>query len=721
MRARGPLLLIGLAVGAFCLLFWDDVLAPVLDAAPDEDAHTLLELDELASSRSDADGEDAGPTLAASGRPRGDGVRYGPDGRPLGEAHDGPGGSGASAASVPFKGRVLDKDGRPIPGVKIIMKGQGVLERLETGADGRFEHAARPGRYAMHFDGGAHGGLVLRSWMLDGAPKDDLEFELKEPAGVEIKVLRGSEGIGEVAVLLTSRELGDLSQTELTTDAQGVATVENLAPGRYELIAQVPEGPRVEHNFYAAPAKTSPVRVKVPDGTTLKGKVQAGKDGPGVGGARVFLSTQVPGSAGLFQTEIETKPDGTYEVMVPRGNVRDFAVEAEGHARWPTPRGRNGVLRSLRGLRGKKPVTRNVTLVSGAVLQGLVKTPEETPCPSVKLRFRMRRGPTVSVTTQADGTYLAANMVPGRYELQVESPAWFPVTGQRLFVSIPGGAEPKPTTLDITLAGSRKLHGVVLDAAGEGVGGARVWILGGGRVLRSARDAGRILEVFTDAKGGWTIADIPPDKNVVVRAAMGTLEADPVYAPWEKPPPMPMRLQLGGTGDIAGRVIDLETRLPIAGARVRIRPDPWDGRNGSTVTTDARGEFRVESLLPGAYTFTPSKRYYLTAKPDTANVTRGGEVNVGLNLDPGVSFGGVVLDEAGAVVRGARVNVRGRPEGATKDVSRSVTVNARGSFLLTGFQPGAYRVTVWRRGYRTQRLDDQRRSERELRIILPKR
>ena len=720
MRARGPLLLVFLALGAFCFLFWDDVIAPVLDAAPDEEGQTLLESDELARTRAEGEGESVGPTLAASGRPRDDGTRYGPDGRPLEGGHDGPGG-GASAASVPFKGRVLDKDGRPIAGVKIIMKGDGVLERLETGADGRFEHAARPGRYALHFDGGEHGGLVLRSWMLDGSPKDDLEFELKEPATVEIKVQRGAEGVGEVAVLLTSRELGDLSQTEATTDAGGVATIENLAPGRYELIAQVPEGPRIEHNFYAAPAKTSPVRVKVPEGVTLKGTVRAGKDGPGVGGARVLLSTQVPGSAGLFQTEIETRPDGSFEVMVPRGNPRDFAVEAEGHARWPTPQGRGGVLKSLRGLRGKNPVTRNVTLVSGAVLEGLVQTPEEQPIPGVKLRFAMRRGPVVSVTTNAEGRYLAANMIPGRYELQVESPAWFPVTGQQLFVGIPGGVEPKPTTLDITLAGSRKLYGVVLDAAGQGMGGARVWVLGGGRVLRSARNAGRILEVFTDAQGGWTIVDIPPDKNVVVRAAMGTLEADPVYAPWEKPPPMPLRLELKGTGDIAGRVIDLETRLPIGGAQVRITPDPYDGRNGRTVTTDARGEFKIESMLPGAYKFTPSKRYYLAAKAETANVTRGGEVHVGLNLDPGISFGGVVLDESGVPVRGARVNVRGRPDGKTKDVSRTVSVNVRGEFLLTGFEPGTYRVTTWQRGYRTQRLDGQRRSERELRVVLAKR
>ena len=721
MRARGPLLLIVLALGAVCFLFWDDVLAPIFDSEAAGEANSLLGPDDLAAVDGDASDEAGGPTLAASGRARQPGERLGPDGRPLGDGIEGPGGSAANAASVPFKGKVVDKDGRPAAGVTIVMKGDGVLEKIKTGADGRFEHAARPGRYAMLFDGGDSGGLVLRSWMLDGAPKDDLEFELKEPATVEVKVLRGTEGVAEVAVFLSSRELGEMTQQELTTDPSGVATLEGLAPGRYELTAQVPEGPKVHHQFYAAPAKKSNVNVRVPDGVTLKGIVRAGKDGPGVPGARISLKMAVPRSAGLMETVVETKPDGTYEVVVPRGTPRTFEVEAEGHATWPTPKALRGVLRGLRGLRGSKPVTRNVTLLSGAVLDGLVQTEEKAPLPGIKLRFAMRRGPTVEVTTGADGRYMAANMIPGRYDLQVVSPAWFPITGQQLRVNIPGGTEPKPTTLDIALAGSRRLHGVVLDAAGQGVGGARVWILGGGRVVRSARDAGRILEVFTDARGQWTIVDIPPDKNVVVRAAMGALEADPVYAPWEKPPPMPLRMELKGTGDIAGRVIDLDTRLPVAGARVQIRPDPYDGRNGRTVYTNSEGEFRVESMLPGAYKFIPFKKNYLTAEADTANVTRGGEVNVGLNLDPGMVFAGVVVDQTGAPLRGARVNVRGRPDGKEKDVSRSINVDGRGRFSLIGFERGVYRVTAWRRGHTTQRLDGRTRSERELRVVLPKR
>lgn len=718
MRKRGPLLLIVLALGAVCVLLWDDVLAPVLDSGGSEQGASLLESDE--SLRANASGTPAenAPTLAASGRARPRGGAGGPGGLGTGTGLEGPGGTGAGSVSVPFEGRVVDTDGRPVGGVKIIMKGVSALEEITTGPDGRFKHAARPGRYAMHFDGGADGGLLLRSWMLDGAPKEDLEFALRDPAAIQVKVLRGKEAVADVAIFLRARDLGELMQIEGATGADGVATFEGLTAGRYAITAQVPEGPKIDHNTYAGPAKTSAVNMKVPDGVTLKGKVRAGKDGPGVGGAQITLTTQVPRSAGLFETVFETKPDGTYEVMVPQGNPRDFLVEAEGHARWPTPKQRRGVLRALRGLRGKKPVTRDVVLLSGAVLEGLVQTAEEQPLPGVKLRFAMRRGPTVEITTKPDGRYLAANMVPGTYDLQVQTPAWFPIAGQKLRVGIPGGLEPKPTTLDITLSASRKLEGVVLDGAGQGVGGARVWILGGGQVVRSARQAGRILEVFTAANGRWTIVDIPPDKNVVVRASMGALEADPIHASWEKPPPMPLRLELKGTGDIEGRVLDLDTRLPVPGVRVRITPDPYDGRNGRTVYTNRQGEFRTQGLLPGAYKFLPYKKGYLAAQPDVANVVRDGNVNVGLNLDPGLVFVGTIVDAAGAPIRSSRVNLRGIPDGQEKQVSRSASVDSRGRFQVRGLLPGSYRFTAWRRGYRTVRLEDRRRSEREMRVVL---
>ncbi len=720
MAHRTPLVLLLLAVGVVCFLLWGVGLSSLFDATDESDATSMLDDEDVRSADGD-EREDAGPTLTTTGRAREANAAARAAALAAAAGIEGPGGVRGSDASVPFVGKVLDKDGRPASGVKIVMRGAGSVETVTTDADGRFNHAARPGRYGMLIDGGEQGSLLLRSWMLDGEAREDLEFALKEPAAVQVKVTRTKEPVPDVAVLIISRDLGELSQQAGTTGLDGLALFEGLPPGRYIVTAQVPEGPLVEHSMYAGAAKTSPVNVVVPQGVALKGVVRAGKDGPGVGGAVITLKTQARGSHGLFETVFETNPDGTYEMLVPRGNPRSLTVEAEGHARWPTPKQTRGILRGLRGLRGSKPVKRDVTLLSGAVLNGIVTTGEKkTPVPGVSLRFAMRRGPVVEVTTKADGSYLAANMVPGRYELQVETPAWFPVAGQALAVGIPGGAEPKATTFDLELVGARRLHGSVVDGAGAGVGGARVWIVGGGRVVRSARSAGRVLEVFTNANGTWLITDIPPDKNVVVRAAMGKLEADPVSAPWEKPPPLPLRLPLKGTGDIEGRVVDLDLRTPIGGVRVRIVPDPYDGRTGRTVWTNGKGEFKVEGMLPGAWTFTPYKRGYLTAQPDTATVVRDKAVSVALRLDPGLVFAGEVVNEAGQPLRYARITVRGTPDGAEKVESRGATTNAKGQFSLMGFKHGTYTISARMRRLKTQVFRNQQRTHRALRFILRK-
>ncbi|MDA1195958.1 MAG: carboxypeptidase-like regulatory domain-containing protein, partial [Planctomycetota bacterium] len=623
--------------------------------------------------------------------------------------------------SVTFEGRVLDRHGRPASGVKIVMRGDGGLLELTAGADGRFKADARPGRYALWFDGAEQGGLVVGTYMLDGAPDEDLEFALREPAGVDVSVQRGADAVAEVAIEIVSRELGALVRQVGTTAGDGRAVFTDLPPGRYDVVAQVPQGPKVIHGLFATAGKTTTMRVSVPDGVLFKGVVRAGSEGPGVGGAQITLQTAARGSAGLLETVFATAPDGTFEVMVPRGSPRLVRVEAEGHAAWPAPQEASAVLRSLRGLaqtKGATPVERDIVLLSGAVVAGLVQTAEKAPVPALTLRLVRKGGPTHEVVTGADGRYVMANVVRGPYEVQIVTPGWFPIAGQPLRVGVPGGAEPKPTTFDLTVVGARQLSGFVVDAAGEGVAGARVWIVGGGVVVRSARDAGRELETFTGAHGGWVIGDIPPDKNVVVRAAMGTLEADPVSAPWQRPPPLPLRMPLQGTGTVAGRVVDLETRDPVAGATVRLVPEPHDGRTARSATTNGRGEFTIEAVLPGAWKLTPSHRSYLSGETDALTVSRGADSHADLRLDPGVVFAGVVVDAQGKPVRFARVNVRGTPVGKDKPVTRGATADALGRFSVSGLEAASYDVTIWRNGLRAVKMTERSRSERDLHIVL---
>ncbi len=716
MRRRASLFLILLAVGAVCFLLWESVLGPALLDEGADDELSMLDAEAALDGGGGTATQDA-PGLSGLGATPGAGGR-GPDGG--GALADGltaaERAARAGAASVPFEGRVVGPNGAPAKGVKIVLKGPGGVETIETDANGAFKHSLRPGRYGLMFQG-EDGGLMLRNWMLDGSPKEELEFALKEPAAVAVLISRGKDPVADADVVLTSREMGELATFTLATDGLGQALFENLVPGRYDIVAQVPEGPLAKANAFAPPGNKRDVKVKVPDGIVFKGLVRAGKSGPGVA-ARLTLETQAAGSQGVFETVFETRPDGTYELTVPKGWARNFVVEADGHAPWPNAQERRNVLRSLRGLSRKGPVTRNVILRGGAQLSGIVTTEDKTPVPGLKLRFAMRRGPVVSVTTTDGGAYAVANLNPGRYYLQVETPAWFPIRGQVMDFTVPGGASPKPVTFDISLLGARRLEGIIVDAAGQGLGGARVWIVGGGRVVRGARNAGRVLEVFSGKDGRWVITDIPPDKTVIVRAAMGQLEADPVSARWEKPPPGLIRMTLKGTSGLRGTVVDLATRRGLARARVRIVPDPYDGRTGRTVYTNNNGEFSVENMLPGRWKLTPWIKSYLPAEAESVDLVREGESEVTLRLDPGQVFAGVVQTESGVPLRNTRVRVRGRPNGAKNDVTRTATTNTKGAFRLTGFAQGTYEVSFRRNGYRTVTRKGFRDGDDRLHIVL---
>ena len=721
MGRRIPQVLLLLALGGVCLLLWDAVIGPALEsgAGVGDGAYESGSYLDAASEAARRDSD--GPSLSGIGSER----RLGADGRAgLANADGSAGGKtgagGVGKGQVAFEGRVLGSGGGPASGVKITLHGPGGVDKLETDAGGRFAAGLQPGRYKILFEGGRDGGLMLRQYMVDGAPKEDLEFALREPGAIDVEIKRGDEFVVAAPIVLTAVGLEDLARFESMTDQTGHAKFEDLVPGRYDIEAQVPEGPLVTHATYAPSASTRNVKVRVPDGVVLKGTVRVGKDGPGVGAAQILLETSALKGDGRYTTTFETRPDGTYELMVPQGRPRKFTVAADGYAPWPTSREMRGVLRSLRRLTGKKPVTRNVILKGGAVLSGIVQTEEEQPIPGVILRFKAPRVEPVSVTTKGDGTYALASLNPGRYDLQVETQAYFPVKGQPLRVFIPGGADPKGTTFDVTLVGARRLEGIVVDGQSKGVVGARVWIVGGGRVVRSARNAGRLLETFTDMSGKWVISDIPPDKNVTVRAAMGLEEAKPVYARWEKPPPSPIRMMLQDTGTMEGSVVDIITRTNVRGVLVRLQPDVGDGRTPRQAYTNAKGEFSIVGLLPGAWRVTPYKKGYLRAGHEIVQVSRGDDVRAQLNLDPGQVFGGTIVNEAGQPLRGTRVSVRGIPAGKEKPVSRGASADARGKFRITGLEHGVYTVTAWRKGYRAERARDLSHSATELRFVLRK-
>jgi hypothetical protein len=75
-----------------------------------------------------------------------------------------------------------------------------------------------------------------------------------------------------------------------------------------------------------------------------------------------------------------------------------------------------------------------------------------------------------------------------------------------------------------------------------------------------------------------------------------------IFKKKEVPPPPPPP---PGMGTLYGNVIDHDTGLPIAGMMVTLE--------GSSVLTDATGNYTIENIPPGTYTVTFTKDGYTSA------------------------------------------------------------------------------------------------------------
>ena len=630
---------------------------------------------------------------------------------------------------VPFKGEVLDPGETPAAGVHVVAvrqsAGGGSFEFL-TKEDGTFDTALPPGQYAFTLKLDGVGYRYVPRRLVDGSNEEPFVFKLQEPAKLEVALLRGEGGVPGSTVTLLANGATDAMALhfERTTNADGIATFEDIPRGRYQLQAEVADGPALSQDVRLT--SDTRLRIPMPKGVRLFGKVTSGKDGPPVADAQISVVVQPNRRRGRgrpqFATQLTTGPDGTYDAVVPAGSVLLFAVAADGHAPFPDPGSsahRKLIRRGLRGLSRGRAAQFSVILASGAALSGTATDADGAPLPGLVFQLKPNSRSTESQTVRTDeqGRYRVAELNPGWYDIWIETPGWYP--DARLRVSIPKAtANPEPTTYDFKLQGARRVSGIVV-SGGKAVHGARVWLANGGAPVYGARKAGRALEAWTGSDGRFSFADVPLGVSVSIRAVHGPMEATPVVVPGEKPVPANIRLELNPTASVLCTAFDEGTRVPRRSVRVRIKPvgEPA-ARPARGGTTNDKGELFVGRLLPGAYEFTFSHSDYVASPPVAVSVKAGEErAPVDLPLDPGLTIEGVVRDAQGRAIKDCSVWVRGSEDGK-RVRTRSARSGADGSFRLTGYGGGTYSISARHNAYRPFTQQGLRGGERGLVIDL---
>ncbi|MEO6259895.1 MAG: carboxypeptidase-like regulatory domain-containing protein, partial [Thermoanaerobaculia bacterium] len=437
--------------------------------------------------------------------------------------------------------------------------------------------------------------------------------------------------------------------------------------------------------------RKSGVLLTIPHGLSLSGKV-TDHDGKPLSG--VSVDTQESSAEGqggmrrmmIFRGQergdetIRTASDGTFLTRVKEGTY-DVILKREGFA-----------VKSVRGVAvspTSKPM--EITLDPGVEVSGRV-TRGGTGVEGVNVGVGGSGGFTNTVT-QADGSFVLADLSPGPAMLSVNKPDAF--VQQMRPVTIPA----RDVIIDLPQGG--RITGRVVDKASKhpvtsfqaGVTTSRS---GGGMVFM----APPMLKAFTSDDGSFALDNVPPGSTEVVVNAPG-------YTTGRVPA---LNVEDGKT--LADVEVAVETGVTLTGrvtgpdgsalSGVEVRPDQSPGANrvmrfdnrNSGVVTDPRGEYVLDALEPGEKTFEFSRQGLVSQSKTVA--LSGDKVTLNVQLSAGVRVSGVVVNEGGGPVSDAMVEASSATDSSFGRQARS---DSSGNFQLEGLVGGHYTLSASKKGF----------------------
>lgn len=305
---------------------------------------------------------------------------------------------------------------------------------------------------------------------------------------------------------------------------------------------------------------------------------------------------------------------------------------------------------------------------------------------------------------------IALYLTTGDYEFAASAPRYQPKTESRAIA--------RPLAFDVVLEAGHAITGRV--RRGEvPVAGVQVMIRAG--AVRRAEN-----NVNTDEKGSFTFDALPRGTYAVHffkhdELIDRTLTVD---APGE------VDLDLPPTGTLTGRVVDRDTRGPVAQFMYSLEPlDSGDDarareRHMQRGGSGADGTFSA-TVPVGAYRIVAAATGFLPSEPVEVRVSDDAPATVEITLGRGASVSGRVTDEQGRPVLEANVMIV-REAGEITRSSRSMTrvgpsaatTGEDGTFTITGVETGPAQLMVQARGYVLTRREIEVEAETRADVTL---
>jgi protocatechuate 3,4-dioxygenase beta subunit len=437
-------------------------------------------------------------------------------------------------------------------------------------------------------------------------------------------------------------------------------------------------------------------------GATLRGKVALASGEP-VAGAEVRLYSRDWWTLGLSSAfKTTTDDDGNYAISgLPLGRA-SVAVRAEGCYQpgfdWST-----GIWRHEESSAGlvvpeRGEIVKDVTLVRGGVVSGLVRDPDGNPIPDAAVTIR--GGGSARAISGPDGTFRISGVHPGPDRVARA----YGRNCRRVRTSRPS-AESEPFVVRpdvptegvvVVLATGATVSGRVTDEAGRPVPGVELRV-----AWESARGSYGFPERFwrthpvcpVESDGSFQVEGLAAGKVLFVASAQGY--ADSATAPIPIGPSGRhdgIRLVLAAERPISGRVSgpDGDALSGVEIRVVRVEECRSAHQSAARALTADDGAFAIPGLAKGRWVIIARRADFA----DTAMVVAAGTSDVRITLGSGLSISGIVTDrESGDPVAGVHVAAdshRGDRDLPGED--HRTRTGRDGRFALTGLRPGAYRV-----------------------------
>ncbi|MFN3649991.1 MAG: carboxypeptidase regulatory-like domain-containing protein [Armatimonadota bacterium] len=485
-------------------------------------------------------------------------------------------------------------------------------------------------------------------------------------------------GGAPVAGAVVRVESGPVAGRQVTTTGGGAYALAGLQPGRYVLSAAAEgyAGQRREVTVASDGSARADFSLSALSaaGGVLQGYVTVRGAGGPVAGATVEIAggetavTVSTDAAGFFRAP--SLPGGSYRLRVSQTGF--VALARSGY-------------RVVDGQVTEARLALTANRKEAGSVQGTVLNAGGQVVP--RARVQLVEGPSRSrsARTNGKGRYHFNGLIPGDYRVEVFASGYLPSSAT--FTLEPRGRQTVNLTLSNTPAAEAAVSGLVVDAAGQPVTGARVEILDGPQRGRSD---------VTGPDGAYAFTALAPGSYVLAATARGFGRVVETVNVVDAETRQDFSLTREGSfleGGLSGRVTD-PTGRGLQGVAVRVLDGP---AAGAATVTDAEGDFSLRNLPSGDYNLLFLKGGYGDHLESGVAVALGETTYVEVVLSEvtgGGSLTGLVRTTDGAPLAGVQVEV-------LRDGVRqaSALTDRFGRYRVSALQPGTYSARFSKSGF----------------------